>query len=340
MSRRRDPDWRDAEAGQLVVRHLSRLDPSGTALVMEDGRDEVANGLAARGLTVERWWRRCLGGCAASAWPTAGPFDLTALRLPKAKDELEMAVHAAAAGLEAGGTLLVYGAKDEGIKSAGRRIEPLFGAVRTLATGGHCRVLTATRPSETPGLRGRLDEWRVEVALDLVELSGSWVSYPGVFAHGRLDAGTRMLLGAMPPLAPGARVLDFGCGSGILGAVLAARTSDARVDFLDVDAVALAAVAENVPGARTVLADGIADVGNEAYDAIISNPPYHEGKAETTRTVEAFVADAPRVLAPGGRLVLVVQRRLTLEAELRATFRTVRILDEDALYRIWEGVKG
>jgi 16S rRNA (guanine1207-N2)-methyltransferase len=340
MSGRRDPDWRDAAAGELVVKHLSRLDPSGTALVMEDGRDEVAHGLASTGVAVSRWWRRCLGGRAASAWPPPGPFDLAALRLPKAKDELEMAVHAAAGGLRAGGTLLIYGAKDEGIGSAGRRIEPLFGPVRTLATGGHCRVLAATRPEATPGLRGQLADWRVEVVLDVPELPTPWVSYPGVFAHGRLDTGTRMLLSAVPALAPGARVLDFGCGSGIVGGVLAVRTPNAQVDFLDVDAVALAAVVENVPAARTVLADGIARLEAHPYDAIVSNPPYHEGKAETTRTAEAFVADAPRVLVSGGRLVLVVQRRLPLEAALRAAFRTVRILDEDAVYRVWEAVKG
>lgn len=336
MSRRREPDWRDEAAGRLVAKHLDRLAPSGRALVVEDGRDDVADALAASGVTVDRWWRRALGGQRATPWPPSGPYDLVAVRLPKAKDELEMAVHAAAGVLQPGGALVIYGAKDEGIGSAARRIEPLFGPVQTLATGSHCRVLAATRPESTPGLRDRLADWRVEVALEVPDLPTPWVSYPGVFAHGRLDAGTRMLLEALPPIAGGARVLDFGCGSGVIGAVIAARTPDAHVDFLDVDAVALAAVTENLPGARTILADGLDEMDDREYDFIVSNPPYHAGKAETTRTVEAFLADAPRVLASGGGLVMVVQRRLPLEEPLRASFKTVRILDEDATYRVWE----
>lgn len=37
-----------------------------------------------------------------------------------------------------------------------------------------------------------------------------WVSYPRTFAAGRLDEGTALLLSAMPPLPPGARVLNTG----------------------------------------------------------------------------------------------------------------------------------
>ena len=53
---------------------------------------------------------------------------------------------------------------------------------------------------------------------------------PGVFSHGRLDAGTRALLEVMRrfPVA-GRRVLDFACGSGVIGAFLSALEPTARV---------------------------------------------------------------------------------------------------------------
>ena len=49
---------------------------------------------------------------------------------------------------------------------------------------------------------------------------------------------------------PRERVLDFACGSGLLGAWVTAREPTVSVDFLDVDAVALEAVEANVPGAN------------------------------------------------------------------------------------------
>ena len=52
------------------------------------------------------WHRFAREGRRASAWIPAGPFAAATLRLPKAKDELDMAVHAAASVLEVGAPLL------------------------------------------------------------------------------------------------------------------------------------------------------------------------------------------------------------------------------------------
>lgn len=253
-----------------------------------------------------------------------------------------MAVHAGAGALVPGGMLVVYGAKDEGIGSAGRRLEGVMDAVRTLATGAHCRVLAADRPERPAGLRGRLEDWRRVGPLEGV--ADRWVSYPGVFAHGRLDRGTALLLAHLPPLEQGARILDFGCGAGPLAAVCQARARDAGVDVavdgLDVDAVALTAFLENVPEAGALLAAGLGSVEDGSYPLVISNPPYHRGKAESTATLAAFVADSPRVLTPGGRLVLVVQRRLPVKPMLEGAFATVRALAADSTYQIWEAVRG
>ena len=336
MSRRRDPGWRDEAAAALMARRLPRLSLRGRALVLGDPRSEVADALTREGLEVRSWWRRGGAGRQATVWPDEGACEVAALRLPRAKDELEMTVHAAAAQLEVGGTLLVYGAKDEGIGSAARRIEPVFGSVRSLATGGHCRILAATRPDRIAGHRPGLEDWRLEGPLELDEISGPWVSYPGVFAHGRVDRGTRMLLDTLPPLASGDRVLDFGCGSGIVAAVARARTPDLAVDCLDVDAVALAAARENVPGARFILGDGLGAVSDPGYDWILSNPPYHTGKAESLTTVRDLVSRSPAALARGGRLIMVVQRRLPAEEMLAATFDHVRRLAANATYRVWE----
>lgn len=323
--------WRDEAAGALLAKHARRLPTTGRALVMGDPRDEAARALEAAGLSVDRWWRRAYGGRPASAWPPAGPFDLVALRLPKAKDELEMAVHGAAASLGPGSTLAVYGAKDEGIGSANRRISPLLGPVQTLATGGHCRVLTARRPAVLEGLRGHLSDWRHEVE--------GWVSYPGLFAHGRVDRGTALLLDHLPDPVEGDRILDFGCGSGVLTAGCIARARDrgaaVSVHGLDVDAVALVALTENVPEVEPVLADGLTGLPDSAFTLIVSNPPYHAGKAESVEALRSFLEEAPRVLASGGRIALVTQRRLPVGRLLERHWERPRSVADVAPFRVW-----
>ena len=115
--------------------------------------------------------------------------------------------------------------------------------------------------------------------------------------------------------------------------------STVRVDFLDVDMVALKAAWENVAGARLIPSDGFDALADERYDLIVSNPPYHEGKAQTGRVVERLVRGAPDHLANGGSLVLVTQRRLPLAALLESTFKTVEVLLDSGPHRVWVGKK-
>ncbi len=341
MSPKRRADWRDQAAAGLMRGVVGRARIRGRVLVMFEHRPEVAQAVREAGGRVESWHRYARQGGSASAWAPAGPFDAATLRLPKAKDELDMALHAAVSVLEVGAPLWVYGANDEGARSAGRIIEPLMGPARTVQSGGRCRVLEAVRPPNGPRPRGTLEEWRRFTSVGFPGGPREWISYPGVFAHGRLDTGTRALLEAMRTFpVDGRRVLDFACGSGVIGAFVSAlEPPAARVDFLDRDAVALTAADENVPGARLILSDGFEALNEERYDVIVSNPPYHEGKAQTDEVVELLVRGAPDHLAMGGSLVFVTQRRLPVAALMESTFETFEVLLDAGPHRIWCGNK-
>ncbi len=344
MSLKRSADWRDRAAAELMSGVLRRAGIRGNVLVMLENLPAVAAAANEAGGQARSWHRLARAGRSASAWPPAGPFDAATLRLPKAKDELDMAVHAAASVLEVGAPLWVYGANDEGAGSAGRVIETLMGPARTVESGGRCRVLEVVHQRDGPSPRGTLDEWRRSMVLEFpgsAESPGGlreWIFYPGIFAAGRLDVGTSKLLEAIRTLRLAElRVLDFACGSGLIGAFIRALEPTARVDLLDADAVALAAAGENVSGARLIPSDGFDALARERYDLIVSNPPYHEGKAETGRVVERLVRGAPDRLETGGSLMLVTQRRFPLAALMKSTFETVEMLLDAGPHRIWLG---
>ena len=330
----RDDGWRDVAAAELAARYAAVLGLSGPVLVMEDPLPTLPSALMEMGLSVHRYARRALVGRAASSWPSGGPYGTVALRLPRAADELRMWAHAAVGLMEPDGRLLLYGAKDEGAASASSRIENVFGEVETVATGKRCRVLLARSP-RIGSARTRLDDWAVGFDPELEELHAPWTSFPGVFAHGRLDGGTALLIQALPTIPERARVLDFGCGHGVLGAVVAARSRSAEVAFLDVDALALEAVRRNVPGAPTFLSDGWGGMEGGAWDVIVSNPPWHAGKSETLGVMEELVSGAARRLARGGWLALVTQRRLPVESRLSDSFADVAIIGDGGGWRVW-----
>jgi len=337
MSKRREPGWRNRAASELLVGQIPGREMEGSALVMEDTLPDVEGALGARGLAVSRWNRRALGGLAATPWPPAGPFHLAALRLPRSKEELAMALHAAASVLCPGAAMLVYGAKDEGIQSALDLLAGIFDQAETLAVGGHSRVLTAIRKDDLGEVRGTLESWRTVVDPGYRELGQAWISYPGIFSHRHLDPGTRLLLDALPPLPPGSRILDYGCGSGAVGAVAGARGEGLRLELLDVDVLALEAARENAQDATLLLSDGLPGEGAGPYDAILSNPPFHRGKDADPEMIRGLIRSAPNLLAPKGVLVFVTQRRMPVERTLKENFREAKLLAEDSSYGVWQG---
>ena len=139
---------------------------------------------------------------------------------------------------------------------------------------------------------------------DLTLTSGS-----GVFAQGRLDVGTAVLFRETEPPAPG-RILDLGCGYGMIGLAVARAVAGAVVTGVDVNERALLLARENAA------ALGVADrftaalpgevPADATYDEIWSNPPIRIGKDALHDLLLAWL---PR-LAPGGRAVMVVGKNL------------------------------
>ncbi len=340
MSLKRTDDWRDRAAAELMSTVLGRAQIQGDVLVMLEHLPEVAEAVTGAAGRARSWHRLARGGRTAAEWIPRGPFDAATLRLPTSKDELDMAVHAAASVLTEGAPLWVYGANDEGAGSAARVIEPVMGSARTVESGGRCRVLEAIQPAGAPRVGGTLEDWRLCTPVEFPDGLREWISYPGLFAHGRVDEGTQALLEAMRSTSmTGQHILDFACGSGVVGAFLAALEPSVLVDFLDVDAVALAAVGKNLPGARRIASDRFAALEGERYDLIVSNPPYHTGKAQTPEVVEGLVRGAPEHLEIGGSLVFVTQRRLPMGALMASTFGRVEVLLDAGPHRVWYGEK-
>ena len=297
----------------------------------------VPEAIAALGAKCVNWNRRCGPGVdSAAPWPPAGPHTAAALRLPKSRGELDMAVHAIASSVVAGGPIFVCGANDEGIKSAAAHLAPLLGAVETITVKNHCRVLAARRPGAMASLRGSLTDWRETFVVDLGDGPRSWVSYPGLFAHGRIDEGTKLLLANLPPLRPGARVLDFGCGTGVIAAAARATSTDLDPTLLDQDSLALEAARENVPGARLVLTADIAELAGR-FDAILSNPPLHDGHAEDLKAFEGLIAACPRLFMPQAVLRVVVQGRIVARRLLERGFAIVTEVARTSRYVVLEG---
>ena len=318
-----------------MVGALARGVPEGPALVLEDPRDDVREALRSAGVEVAGWSRR---QAAPEGPPSDGSFGWVGMRLPRARAELEMLVHFAAGAAAEGAELWVYGANDEGVKSVARRLEPFFTDPSTRATGGHARVVSATRVSRDVRARSGLDDWIASSEVDLPWGPTQWWSCPGAFAHGRLDEGTALLLEHLPRAESGARVLDYGTGTGFLAAGMAGGCPDCRLWGIEPDGLAALAARRNVPRLQVAVGAGWGALPDaDPFDVVVSNPPYHRGKAETLDEVDHFLGGLAVHLAPGGVARCVVQRRFPFEDRCRAAgLAPPRRVADGGPYRVWE----
>ncbi len=255
MGRRSDPRWREQAALDLLNgRFLSALpaDASGPILFVDESGPGAARGIDVQ---VEHWRREAHFDTPGAVVPPEGPFGIVCIRIPRSREALTYAVRQSASRLRPGGFVVVYGANDEGVGSAGSSLDEVgVQEVVTWASGKRCRVLGGRLPE--PPVSQDPDSVRLGYTLQLPGLEPRpWVSWPGVFASERLDAGTRLLLESLPVLDPADTVLDWGAGSGEIGRVEAgdaaasARPRRTLADGVDADAALAEPVAEGADDA-------------------------------------------------------------------------------------------
>ena len=126
----------------------------------------------------------------------------------------------------------------------------------------------------------------------------------------------RSLLNVIPPVPAGARVLDLGCGSGVIAATLKANYPEASVVGTDISARALGFARSLPQDVEWLSGSWFEPVAGQLFDMIVSNPPfvigpgtglvYRETELETDGASALVVAEAAQHLAPGGTAHILV----------------------------------
>jgi 16S rRNA (guanine1207-N2)-methyltransferase len=266
--------------------------------------------------------------------------------LPKGRAVWEQTVLDAAQLLRTGGGLYLAGANRAGIKSAARYVQQVFGRVDVLAYRGGCRVLRAVKADDIPIPTSDYYAWRTLEA-QVADQTIEYVAKPGLFAWKQLDDGTRLLIEALlqHPLDETSSVLDIGCGAGILTLVAARQVWNGQAVGVDVDCRAVQAthrtLAHNgISNARAFAGDCTESVAECTFDAVVTNPPFHQKQATTYVVAEQIIRDAARILGRSGRLYLVANRFLKYERLIEQAFGHAHLLRETKSFRVWYAEKG
>jgi 23S rRNA (guanine1835-N2)-methyltransferase len=273
-------------------------------------------------------------------------IDVLIIRIPKNLALLEDQLHRLAPGVHADTVVIGTGMVTEIHTSTLKLFERLIGPTKTSLAAKKARLIFCT---PDPTLPRTESPWPRTYALpdDVGAVSGRTVTnHAGIFCAERLDIGTRFLLRNLPQTHGHQRIVDLGCGNGVIGTAAALANPEAEILFVDEShqavASARATFEANVgqdPVTEFAVGDGLTDVPVGTIDLILNNPPFHTHQATTDAIAYRMFADARRALRPGGQLWVIGNRHLGHHIKLRRLFGNSNVVASDAKFVILKATK-
>lgn len=251
---------------------------------------------------------------------------------PKNKPEAQFQLMNILSLMPVGVDVFVVGENRSGVRSA----EPMladYAQLNKVDSARRCG-LYHSRLEKQPQFS--LESWWAEYNIDGLTIK----TLPGVFSRDGLDVGSQLLLSTLTPHTKG-KVLDVGCGAGVLSAALASHSPKVRLTLCDVSAPAVEAsratlAANGLEG--EVFASNVFSEVKGRFDMIISNPPFHDGMQTSLDAAQTLIRGAVRHLNSGGELRIVANAFLPYPKILDETFGFHEVIAQTGRFKVYRTV--
>ncbi|HIC5024881.1 TPA: 16S rRNA (guanine(1207)-N(2))-methyltransferase RsmC [Salmonella enterica subsp. enterica serovar Bovismorbificans] len=251
---------------------------------------------------------------------------------PKNKPEAQFQLMNILSLMPVGVDVFVVGENRSGVRSA----EPMladYAPLNKVDSARRCGLYHG-RLEKQPQFS--LESWWAEYNIDGLTIK----TLPGVFSRDGLDVGSQLLLSTLTPHTKG-KVLDVGCGAGVLSAALASHSPKVRLTLCDVSAPAVEAsratlAANGLEG--EVFASNVFSEVKGRFDMIISNPPFHDGMQTSLDAAQTLIRGAVRHLNSGGELRIVANAFLPYPKILDETFGFHEVIAQTGRFKVYRTV--
>ncbi|WP_095505578.1 class I SAM-dependent methyltransferase [Paraferrimonas sedimenticola] len=265
-------------------------------------------------------------------------YEQVVIYYPKAKALAKYLFALAASYLTPNGMLWVVGENKSGIKSLAKQLPDAFAPAIKQDNARHCLLFSAvcSAPVPMPPLKDWVNHYTVQTPQG--ELSMSIL--PGVFSDKRLDKGTELFLEHLPELK--GRVLDFGCGCGVIACVAKKAYPDIELECVDINAMALAStkmtLERNQIQAKVYPSNGLQQV-EYGLKAILSNPPFHDGLNTSTSVAMEFIRLSKQKLKRRSLWQIVANGHLPYADAIATHFGQARVIADNGKFKIYQQIQ-
>ncbi len=160
--------------------------------------------------------------------------------------------------------------------------------------------------------------------------------YPGVFSSRHIDYGTQFLLSNFPQ-SKADKVLDIGCGNGIISLFVNHFLSPSEIHMMDDSILAIESAKLNItsPNVHFHHTHHLEDFASHYFDLVVTNPPFHFEHENDIHTTLSLLTRTKRLLSKKGTLIIVANRHLNYLSHLKNIYSIVDILKSNKKYIIY-----
>jgi 16S rRNA G1207 methylase RsmC len=172
-------------------------------------------------------------------------------------------------------------------------------------------------------------------------------NHANVFARDKLDIGARFFMQYLPNVQPSAKVIDLGCGNGVIGLSLLAKQPQAQVTFIDESYMAVRSaqlnIKNNLPNlfsqCQFMNNDCLANIADQSADIIVCNPPFHQQQTVTDHIAWQMFNESFRVLKKGGEMRIIGNRQLGYHVKLARLFERTTLIASNKKFVVISALK-
>lgn len=172
-------------------------------------------------------------------------------------------------------------------------------------------------------------------------------NHANVFSRDSLDIGARFFANYLPQGKKPLKVIDLGCGNGVIGLLTLAKMPNAKLTFVDESAMAVASAEHNVlhnlpeqiSNCTFIQNDCLTDFTLGSADLVLCNPPFHQAQAITDHIAWQMFVQAKQTLKQGGELRIIGNRHLEYQEKLNRLFGNCKIIGNNKKFTVLSATK-
>lgn len=172
--------------------------------------------------------------------------------------------------------------------------------------------------------------YNIEITIKNIDLKFN--SSDKLFSPRNVDIGTLYMIDEVN-FENESKILDLGCGYGVVGILAAKIIGEDKVVMCDIDSEAVElskhnAILNNVENINIIQSDGLKNIVDKDFSMILSNPPYHTDFS----VAKHFIESGFYKLALNGKFIMVTKRLDWYKNKLSSVFGGVRVKEKNGYY--------